>query len=153
MKKIILPIVVIIGVLSFMLVGCEEQKALPYIEKTTSDQSIIKAEETFSLKFFVINPTVNTFVGNITYQFEGKCLSVIESKSDNVEVRPNGKNAFVKEFEYMGREKRYYGGDVHYEVKEISDCIQTPLKISVSLYDKSGYIRDNQEFYVTITLE
>lgn len=148
MKKKIFMLTIGLLMMS-VLAGCKEQIILPYIERTTPPEGdIIQAAEPFKLKFFVVNPTVNTFVGKIVYTFDNKCLDATQGNSEEVEVSPNNKKAFVKEFTYKGRE---YSGTNFYTIKEIPECLQRSLKISASLSDKSGFARDNKDFLLAIT--
>lgn len=130
-------------IFTFLFAACTpQQPTLPYIEPTTPQENIMKVAESFSVKHFVVNPTVNTFVGNVTYRFDEKCLYPTNGNVDEVEVMPNGKRAFAKDFRY--REPDRFSS-------EQRNCLQVPIKISADLYDKSGQLRDNEIFFVTIT--
>lgn len=124
-----------------LLVGCKKISS-PYIEITTPSQDIIKYDETYALKFFVYNPTINTFVGSLNYTYAEKCLYIQGSQSDEIEISPNTNKAIIKEFSYKGKNNH---------PDDSKECYQQPLKVSVFLSDKSGLARDNKVVYVTIT--
>ncbi|MBS3100795.1 hypothetical protein J4204_01535 [Candidatus Woesearchaeota archaeon] len=132
-----------------ILAGCKQTPTLPYIEPSSPVENIIKAEQEFNLEFFVYNPTVNTFVGTLEYEFDNKCLDIMQGNSNEVEVAPNNKKGIVKDFAYGERE---YMSPNNYRVSMVIEkCFQTSLPISVSLYDKSKLIRDKKTFFLTIT--
>ena len=148
--------IIILNLFVLFVFGCARQQSLqsllPYIEPITQKQDIISVAQTYSLKFFVVNPTINTFVGNLTYKYDANCLNIMNGGNvDNVEVRPKNKRAFTKDFTFRyidqhGRLIDQYGREI-----ETSECLQKPLQLAVYLYDKGGDFRGSADFILTVT--
>jgi len=126
-------------ILFLFLVGCEKALNI-HIQADIPKENIISSDETFRLKYFIVNPTINTFVGHLNYKYEDSCLNIVgTSINESIEVNPKDKIAIVKEFNYHPSRSRNVG------------CIQVPLKVNVILEDRSGLLRDSYETTLTIT--
>ena len=130
-----------------LLVGCTTTQ-LPYIEKTILDKDIIIAEDPYQFKFYIYNPTVNTFVGSVNFTYDKRCWTATGGDSNPIEIEPKGNRALAKEFVYKGRQ---YIREGFYRIEEVTGCLQTPLEISMILSDRSGETRDSEKVFVTIT--
>src|SRR3989338_2755862 len=135
--------------MSIILSGCifQQQLNFPTIQETSPLSDITSAKNPYRMKFFIHNPSINTFTGNLTYKYDNNCVSNPKGFqgiiSEVIEINPNGKLGIEKEFTPV---KANY-----YDEKAKPECIQKPLKFSVLLHDKSGEFRDSAEFTLTIT--
>ncbi|HLC61037.1 MAG TPA: hypothetical protein VJJ52_06435 [Candidatus Nanoarchaeia archaeon] len=132
------------------LSGCTTQV---YIQKNVLQESIINRDSIFSLSYKVINPTDNTFVGTAKYDYNQQCLRLREQPEiDTVEVPPktnqDGQFYKVREFQYLYRQEGTF--PVNNNNPQIN-CFGVPLKITISLYDKSGLLKYSEGATLIIT--
>lgn len=155
MKKRILVLPALF--LSIFLFGCEQQQlgTLPYIQPVSPQQDLIATNGVYQLRFFVVNPTVNTFIGNLTYKFDTNCLSMRNAQrtiygdyeyTQGVQVKPKSQFGVTKDFIYTTFDQ--YNRPTQSERPE---CLQRSLKVTVSLFDAGGDSRGSQDFFVTIS--
>ena len=157
MKKIYFLYTIILG--SFLLiVGCETINSggsgsglLPYIQPVSPQQDLISVSGVYELKFFVVNPTVNTFIGDLTYKFDTTCLSTKgisgnQKDTGGVQISPKSQFGITREFTYTTFDQ--YNRPTKPERLE---CLQRPLKVTVSLFDAGGDSRGSQDFFVTVS--
>ena len=136
MKKII---IISLFIMTILFSGCTKTNDIHFeIDSLILSEKIIQQNDVYNLEFFIVNPTQNTFTGNIEYKYETSCLSSSGSSSENIEVNPNNKIGKVKKFIYNGRSSS-------------TTCIQVPLKINILLYDKSGSLKDSFEAILRFT--
>lgn len=142
---------------TIFLFGCEQQQlgTLPYIQPISPQQDLIASNGVYQLRFFVVNPTINTFIGNLTYKFDTNCLSMSNAQrtiyggyeyGQGVQVSPKSQFGVTKEFTYTTFDQ--YNRPIQ---PERPQCLQTPLKVTVSLFDAGGGSRGSQDFFVTIS--
>ncbi len=149
----------IISLLFFavFLFGCDQQQqlgTLPYIQPVSPQQDLMSLNGVYQLRFFVVNPTVNTFVGNLTYTFDPNCLSMSNvyltlgsyEYNQSVQVKPKSQFGVTREFTYTTFDQ--YNRP---NLPERPECLQKPLKLTVSLYDTGGDLRGSQDFFVTVS--
>jgi hypothetical protein len=150
MKKMI--VVTMLFVLIVLTTACTVVLT-PTIEMTVPNENPIQKTDVFKMTFNVLNPQSTTFVGNITYQYNKQCLFLIgtntyDSKfpTESIKVPPkevqSGKTVVIKTFEYIDKDNRQRTTD--------TQCLQTPLKISIFLYDASGKLMDAKGTTITI---
>jgi len=99
---------VLLGLFAIFLVGCETTTTnqLPYISPVSPTQDLLSANGDYELKFFVVNPTINTFIGNLSYGFDENCLTMDNVHWDSynrrvytqgVQVNPKSQFGITKE--------------------------------------------------------
>ena len=110
-------------------------------QKNVPKENLISTQDTFQLKYSVVNPTKNTFIGNLNYKYEKECLNIVGlSFNETIEINPEDKKGVIKGFNYNANR---YNRNI--------ECVQVPLKINVILYDKSGLLKDSYETIIRIT--
>lgn len=140
MKKTALVLSLVILV---FLSGCESLNPPKYLQPVSPSEDITQQNQPYYLKFFVVNPTQNTFTGTIEYQFNSKCISTYPS-SDIIDVTPQEyKKPITKQFNYLTENSRY-GQDTN-------QCFQTPLRITAVLKDKGGEIKETLNVLLRLT--
>lgn len=135
--------------LIFFVVGCGQQlTSLPYIKVVSSKQSVKPATSPYTIEFFVVNPMVSTFIGNLTYKYDTSCLSVRGGirNTEPIQVLPKSEYGVSKEFFHASRDQY---GNVVGQVR--TECLQKPLEIFVYLYDAGGDFRGSETFILTLT--
>ena len=153
MRKIFL---IVFGLfITLFLVSCQQEPILPYIQAISPSQDLMAFNGNYELKFFVVNPTINTFIGNLTYKFDTNCLSMRDAQrsiygnyeyTQGIQINPKSQSGVTKEFTYTTFDQ--YNRPTQ---PERPQCLQTPLKVTVSLFDAGGGFRGSQDFSVTIT--
>lgn len=134
-NKITIMFLFIVMIL-IMGAGCENSTQ-KYLEFSENQNPIIRGNENYNLKFFVFNPTQNTFVGTIEYEYDEGCIST-SSNIDEIEITPKEyKKAEIKSFSYNTGLRSQI-------------CLQKPLKITTILKDKGGEIK--AKFDVSLTI-
>lgn len=111
-----------------------------YIELATPKTDIITKSGSYEIKFFVNNPTDNTFTGNVEYQLDkksGECLS-IWTKSENIEIPPRGRIAKNKQINYQ-------------KPKNEDECLNEQLRVTIQIKDKSGDIKGTKDVLLTVS--
>ena len=137
MKKVNKLLFGILGLFVIFIVGCVTTTETPkYLEFSENSNPIIRTGENYNLRFFVINPTQNTFTGELEYQYDNRCIWT--SGSDEVEITPKEyREAIVKSFSNSGRSND-------------ETCFQTPIKITTILKDKGGEPKGKFDVLLTI---
>ncbi|MBI2664181.1 hypothetical protein HYX10_02460 [Candidatus Woesearchaeota archaeon] len=121
------------------IVGCQTQQPHLSAEGKTTD-FITSKQEPFTMKFFLVNPTQNTFTGQIKYVYDKECLRGYPDEQD-VEVTPQQyRIAITKDFEYYLQNRN-----------DEEKCVNTPLQISATLQDKGGDIKSVLNVQLTIS--
>lgn len=153
MKKIIFP-TIFIAILFLSACTTTPQGATLEVSEKVGKDNLIRSDETFRMELSVKNPTANTFVGNLTYTFNSKCLNIdlpyvysssssdIKTYKENIEVAPQGKQGVIRILTPTGTADRY--------PKPLPECLNLPLEISVTLYDRSGLIKDSHQTKLAI---
>lgn len=134
------PYVFMAGILFLILIaGCTTQTE-KYLQLTSEKEQIITTQDSYDLKFFVKNPTINTFTGTVEYQYNDKCLKSSRIKEE-VEITPKQQQkGIINTVSY-----NQYGYPNPPDV-----CFQTPLRVTVILKDKGGDIKDFFDVQLTI---
>lgn len=129
-------IIGLLFIIPMLITGCTSNQK--YLQLTSAQDDISSQNQPYQLKFFVINPTDNTFTGQLIYSYDKSCLST--SDSEPIEVTPKEyRKAIVKQFSYNSG----YSNQ--------NSCLQKPLVITVSIEDKGGDIKDTFSTKLTIT--
>ncbi|MAG53066.1 MAG: hypothetical protein CMH62_03840 [Nanoarchaeota archaeon] len=106
-----------------------------YLQPTSPSEDIITRNEIYTIRFFIKNPTQNTFIGKVEYQFDEKCLSTFP-KSEEVTITPQeSKKAMAKEFRTNSVNK---------------ECSQKPQRVTVVIRDRGGDIKDSFDILLSI---
>ena len=154
MKKIKNLYLAILGLFIFV-VGCEVYPptqggsggSLPYILSVSPKQDIMSVDEPYNLKFFVVNPMISSFIGNLTYKYDITCFRIEGSNTEGVQVNPKSQLGYTKTFKHNTGQSNVYP----YREGIRTECLQKVSQISVYLYDAGGDLRSSAEFLVTQT--
>ena len=126
--------IVLLCLLLFFVVGCDIQSK--YLQLTSPSEDIIQRDEDYTIRFFVSNPTENTFVGVLEYKYSSDCLRMTYMKED-IEISPNERKAKTV--------------DISYEERRNNDmCTKKAHRVSIELNDKSGTNKDTVDVLLSI---
>ncbi|MCX6112539.1 MAG: hypothetical protein NTY22_04535 [Proteobacteria bacterium] len=135
-----------------LIVGCTTIILTPSLEMTVLSEIYSQKTDNFKISFNVINPGDTTFTGNIVYQYNKDCLQLEGANrydsnfpQETIKVPPKDtqpkKIAVIKQFSYVNKNN---------PPQTDTKCFQTPLRISVLLYDDSGKLMDSRGTTITI---
>jgi len=124
--------------LILILVSCQPVSP-KYLELTSPQTDIMSNNEPYQLKYFVINPTANTFIGDIDYEFDEQCLQIWNNQNTDIQVTPQEyRRAIIQQIQFRSNANR-------------DNCIQRPLKVTISIQDAGGDVKDSFDISLTVT--